>query len=422
MRRNGREDVENCAGVLHDLRERVKELSALHATARVLQDDRRPVPALLQEIVDLVPSAWQYPDLACARIVFGAEEFRTTRFALSEARQRTAFRTAQGTPGIIEVYYRDPAPAAVEGPFLAEERSLIDSLAEMLRSFLERREATRLLEAAHAELERRVADRTAELVDLNRTLAQEIVERRRSEERIGVYRERLRSLVAELAATEEIERRAIAEQLHDDIGQALATVKIQLAEVQGSAAFCGYEETLASMRSLLDRAIRATRSLTVEISPPVLYDLGLFAALHWLGDQFGATHGLQVEVGCPSADPGIDEPVQLTVFKAVREFLVNSVKHGRATYAEVAVAVDGGRVAVDYRDDGVGFDLSILDGHAPRAEAFGLFNVRERCEYLGGSVGIESAPGHGVRIALELPLTLSVTKERSHAGARRHRG
>lgn len=418
---DGDGDGRDCAGVLHELRERVKELSALHATARILQDDLRPVSALLQEVVDLVPDAWQFPDLACARLVVGPEEFRSAPFAVSGARQAAPFRTAQGTPGIIEVFYPGPAPQAAEDPFLAEERSLIDSLAEMLRSFLDRREATRQLEAAHAELERRVADRTAELVQLNRALAREVDERRHREERIAVYRERLRSLVAELAMTEEAERRTIADQLHDDIGQALATVKIQLAEVQGSAAFCGYEGTLASMRTLLDRAIRATRSLTVEISPPVLYDLGLVAALHWLGDQFGAAHGLEVDVVCPAADPGADEPVRLTVFKAVREFLVNTVKHGHATWAEIEVAALDSRLVVGYRDDGVGFDPVILDGRGPRTDAFGLFNVRERCEYLGGSVRLESTPGHGVHFTIELPRKLGAAKEQSHAGTRRHR-
>jgi signal transduction histidine kinase len=409
------------ATILHDLRERVKELTALHGTARVLQDDRRPTDALLGEVVALIPAAYQYPEVTCARIAFDGHEACSDSFAASPWRQSAEFQTASGKTGRIEVFYSQAAPKAAEGPFLAEERSLINSLAEILRSFLERRETQEALQAAHAGLERRVEARTAELVAVNRELIEEVAERKRNEERIGVYRERLRSLAAELSLAEEAERRTIASDLHDHIGQALTTLKMKVVEIQRSAAFSGYEQTLEEMRALLDQTIRITRSLTVEISPPVLYELGLVPAIQWLGDQFTSKHALAVEVRAGEVDEEADEAVQITVFKAVREFLVNTVKHAGARRATVDVSSHGGRLLVWYRDDGSGFDPAVVEGLGTRTDAFGLFNVRERCEYLGGHARFESEPGSGVDLRLELPLKVQLQKESEHAGARRHR-
>ena len=409
------------AKVLHDLRERVKELTALHGTARILQDDRQPVGELLGEVVALIPPAWQYPEITCARIVFDDHEVCSASFAASPWRQSAEFQITSGTAGRIDVFYAESAPESAEGPFLAEERNLINSLAEMLRSFLERRETQRALQAAHAELERRVEERTAQLVSVNRELQEEIAERKWKEERIGFYRERLRSLAAELSLAEEAERRTIASDLHDHIGQALTTLKMKVVEIQRSMAFSGYEQTLEEMRTLLDQTIRTTRSLTVEISPPVLYELGLVPAIQWLGDQFNRKHGLAVDVRASDRGEPADDVVQITVFKAVREFLVNTVKHAGARRVTVDVSSNNGQLLVRYRDDGIGFDPAAVEGMGTRTDAFGLFNVRERCEYLGGRVGFESYPGSGVDFRLELPLKVQLQRETEHAGAHRHR-
>ena len=409
------------ASVLHDLQERVKELTALHGTARILQDDSRSVDELLAGVVALIPPAWQYPEIACARIVFDDNEVRSASFAVSQRRQSAEFRTASGKAGRIDVFYAVRAPESAEGPFLAEERNLINSLAEMLRSFVERRETQRALRDAHAGLEQRVEERTAELVSVNRELQAEIAERKCKEERIDFYRERLRSLAAELSLAEEAERRAIASDLHDHIGQALTTLKMKLIEIQRSAAFAGYEPTLEEMRTLLDQTIRTTRSLTVEISPPVLYELGLVPGIRWLGDQFTRKHGLAIEVSANDDGESADEVVQITVFKALREFFVNTVKHSGARRVTLSITSSDGRLFARYRDDGVGFDPAVVEGLGTRTDAFGLFNVRERCEYLGGRADFDSGPGRGVDLRLELPQRVQLAREPAHAGSHRHR-
>lgn len=391
--------------MLRDLRERVKELTALHSAARILQDGSRPVVEQLAELANLLPSAWQYPEMCCGRITFDGEEQATPGFVVTPWRQRAEFATGSGRRGCIEVCYLEAAPEAAEGPFLAEERNLIDSLAEMLRSFLERREARRALQEAHDELERRVERRTAELVKVNEAFELELARRTRSEERI-------RSLAAELCRAEEAERRAIASDLHDHIGQTLATLKLKLLEIQRSAAFSGYERTLEEMRELLDHTIRTTRTLTVEISPPILYELGLLPALQWLGEQFERKHGFVVTIaGEPEA---AEEVVQLVAFKAVRELLVNTAKHARASHVDIDLRAAAERLCVTYCDDGIGFDPAVVEDPCLRTDAFGLFNIRERSEYLGGRLSVTSTPGRGVHIELDLPLHAAAPREEGH--------
>jgi PAS domain S-box-containing protein len=124
--------------LIHDLGERVKELTALHHTARILQDEEKSVPELLQEIVSILPPAWQYPAVTAARIILGGKEFKTPNFSETQWSQVAQF-TAGNLQGAIEVVYLEERPEEDIGPFLSEERNLIDSLAEMIRSALNRR-------------------------------------------------------------------------------------------------------------------------------------------------------------------------------------------------------------------------------------------------------------------------------------------
>jgi PAS domain S-box-containing protein len=139
IERNSAEDRNN--ELLHRLGERVKELTALHRAARILQNEEQPMADLLQQFVAVLPPAWQYPEITAARIRLGELEFATPNFKPTPWTQRADFSVAEGLRGTIEVVYLEERPAEQEGPFLAEARSLIDSLAEVLRAAIERRQA-----------------------------------------------------------------------------------------------------------------------------------------------------------------------------------------------------------------------------------------------------------------------------------------
>jgi len=390
--------------VVWALKERVKELTALHGTARILEHAGRTPAVIVKEIAALLPPAWQYPENTAARISLGTVESATPNFRRTPWSQTAAFSAGKGTEGLIEVVYLEERPVIFEGPFLKEERALIQSLAQMLASYFERQAAEEKARNAYNDLERQVRDRTADLERMNQALRDEISERLRAEEAIRHSQAQLRRLATELTLAEERERRAIASNLHDHIGQALAVIRTRLRQMQSNAMFSGMENDIEETLALLDQTIQSTRTLTFEISPPVLYDLGLEPALQWLCRQFQKRHGLRAEMTSEGSGPPVPDDIQITVFRSVQELLLNAAKHARASSVRVHLARLPAALRVEVRDDGEGIDLSregaTMDDHG----GFGLFSIRERLRALGGALGVSSSPGRGAAFTLDVPL------------------
>jgi two-component system, NarL family, sensor kinase len=367
--------------LLHKLQERVKELTALHGTARILQDQTKSASDVMREVAALLPPAWQYPEVAAARIRFERLEERTAGFRETEWRQVAPFVVRGGQSGEIEICYLEPRPASDEGPFLKEERDLIESLAEMLRFYFQHLLADESLLRAHAELEQAVAARTAELRETNASL---------------------RRLASELSLAEARERKKIAEDVHDHIGQALAFIKMSVQQFRGNAMFCGFEDKIDEIAALLDQTIQYVRNLTFEISPPVLYEIGLEAAIDGLAERFRKKHGLAVRAETAPEIGPLGSDVVVLLYKSVQELLTNVMKHARATSVVIRIEREGDFIRVEVEDDGCGFDAGAL-ASCGAGDHFGLFNIRERVQYLGGGMEIRSAPGRGTVVVLVTP-------------------
>ncbi len=325
--------------VLHKLRERVKELTALHRTARIIQDETRPVESVLEEVVSLLPPAWQYPEITSAKIRLGKWEVSTPGFKDTAWKQEAWFITRSGEQGSIQVVYHKLCPAAFEGPFLREERDLIDSLAEMMRSYFQHKLADDALQEAHHDLENQVKARTRALEKANLALQEQIAEYKEAERRIERYQKQLRRLASELSLAEARERRAIAEDLHDHIGQALAIIKMDIGLFRGNAIFCGFEDKIDEINALLEQTIQYTRTLTFEISPPSLYELGLTAAIDGLVERFRKKHKIAITLPTAkiSGDLVIGAKTSFPV-KSIQELLTNIAKHADARTCEDPVA------------------------------------------------------------------------------------
>lgn len=389
--------------ILHKLQERVKELMTLHKTARILQDEAQSPSEIIREIVALLPAAWQYPEITSARICYRQWSAATLGFKESAWTQKALFKTHDNESGLIEISYSEARPESDEGPFMKEERDLIESLAEMLRSHFQHLLADEALKTAHVNLEQLVSARTEELKRTNAALQAQINEFTEAEKKIEIYQSQLRQLAAELSLTEARERRAIAEDLHDHIGQALAFIKMNISQFQGDAIFCGFEGKISGIMTLLDQTIHYTRNLTFEISPPILYELGLESALEWLAGRIGKKQGLTVTVKKQGNLTPHREEIKVTMFKSVQELLTNAVKHASAKEIAITVAEDPELLSIEVADNGYGFDTAILANGAAQHDRFGLFNIRERMHYLGGSMTVHSRPGGGTRITLAVP-------------------
>jgi PAS domain S-box-containing protein len=261
----------------------------------------------------------------------------------------------------------------------------------------------------------------AALVALNETLDARVTERTQA---LAERTEQARALAGALTLAEQRERHRIAEVLHDHVQQLLYGVQIKL-QLLPKAVPEKVPTVTGEISTLVSEALQAARSLTVELSPPVLQGEGLTAALRWLATQMEDTHGLRVAVSATGDGPPLSEERRVFVFQLVRELLFNVVKHAGVDEARVSVDEVPGRLTVRVEDDGVGFsrpaDAVSADAFsdagqpeagqpeagqadAPGSTGFGLVSLRQRLGPLGGRLTIVSSPGAGTRVEIELPL------------------
>jgi PAS domain S-box-containing protein len=263
----------------------------------------------------------------------------------------------------------------------------------------ERRRIEEELREHHDHLADLIEERTSELRTINEQLQQEIAERKRAEDQ-------LRSLASQLSLTEEQERRRIATDLHDRIGQALAIFKLKLGMLRDASRSSDFSTLVDELRELVDQAIQSTRSLTFELSSPILYELGLEAAVDSLIEQVQSQHGINIDLEDDGQWKPLGDDVRVVLFQAVRELLVNVVKHAQASSVKISIRRDGGHIQIGIEDNGVGFDASKIGPNPSGANTFGLFNIRERLKYLGGHLEIESGHGDGTSVTVLAPLSL----------------
>ncbi len=220
-------------------------------------------------------------------------------------------------------------------------------------------------------------------------MAQDVTDRRRAEQA-------LRAMARKVLTAQEQERRAIARELHDEVGQVLTAVGINL---QALKRYCPSEAmpTLEDSAAVVAEAIRQVRGLSLDLRPPMLDDFGLAAAVKWYAGQQGRRAGLPVEAEVGAAVPRLPAEVEAGCFRVAQEAVTNALRHARPARIRVALDAAGDELVLRVADDGVGFD--------PRGNGgFGLTGMRERAELLGGQLAIDSAPGRGTTVALRVPL------------------
>ena len=241
-----------------------------------------------------------------------------------------------------------------------------------------------------------------ELKTLNETLEERVAERTAVAERRA---SQLLALASQLTQAEQRERRRLARVLHDGLQQLLIAAKFTTSQLQRKATDASLDETIKQVDELLDQSIHASRELTVELSPPILYDMGLVPALEWLARQMAEKHHLKVELDAdPSAHPE-NEDIRVFLFESVRELLFNVVKHAGVDYARVQVQRHSDEeMKVVVEDYGAGFEVGKAQLNAGMDGGFGLFSIRERLEILGGRMHVYSSPNCGARLTLYAPV------------------
>jgi signal transduction histidine kinase len=243
-------------------------------------------------------------------------------------------------------------------------------------------------------------------------------DRRTIETRLQDYQTQLRRLASELSLAEARERREIASDLHDHIGQALAFVSQKVSVMQGNSIFSGMDDDFSQILTILNQAIRYTRDLTVELSPPVLYELGLPAAIDWQVERAFRLHEIEISSSQTGTPSEIAEDVRVFMFKAIQELINNVAKHSGATRANIRSNWGDREFEIIVSDDGCGFEPEYFDSCISGDCCFGLFSIRERLSYIGGKLDITSSPGNGTRVSMVAPYktTQEADGDKSTAG------
>jgi signal transduction histidine kinase len=363
--------------LLHDLGERVKELTALHDVAQLLSDSVRNVPFLLEEIVSALPPAWQYPEITTARIQFDGFDYTSEGFASSSWKQACEVTLADGRPLVMEVFYLTEQPPEWEGPFLAEERRLINSLAQMLKSALDRRQA----EEALKESERRVRD-----------------------------------LAGRLILAQEEERMRIARELHDDVLQRLAGLSLGINKLKARfGASLPVTESLSELQANAQSASEVIRHLSHDLHPAILTHTDLFSALRSYCEEFQNSTGIRTILGMEGS-PDLSSQFSLNLYRIAQEALRNIAKHSGSVEATVSVVIDAAEFCIRISDRGRGFIVK----DAYKSGGLGLSSMEERAHLLRGTLSIESDPGKGTSILLRAPLDVGSARTRKAQGGESH--
>ena len=213
-------------------------------------------------------------------------------------------------------------------------------------------------------------------------------------------RSELQNLSSRLLAAQEEERRRISRELHDEVGQSLWAMSLGMSNLHAALKSGNHKQALQQLglvRKLADSNVQLVRNMSLLLRPSMLDDLGLLPALNWLGREIGRTTELQVDITAEGLPENLPDEYKTCVYRVVQEALRNCCRHARARRADIRLSATAQRLFLEVQDDGIGFDPAHDKG-------LGLLGIEERVSHIGGTVQVDSLPGQGTSIRLELPL------------------
>jgi signal transduction histidine kinase len=228
-------------------------------------------------------------------------------------------------------------------------------------------------------------------------------EREELHRQVLASREQLQVLSRRLIEGQEEERRRLAGELHDEIGQILTAVSLNLEATRAVAGPAAHHHLDESLRAV-DRAIEQVRTLALNLRPTMLDVMGLESAARWYIDRQLGPSGLAVELVSTLSGARVARELETACFRVMQEALTNVIRHARATTVRIELRCADGALHLVIADDGAGFDVAAAQRRAREGETFGLLGMQERVQLLGGEIQIRSTPGNGTVVQVRLPL------------------
>ena len=312
-------------------------------------------------MVNLLPSAWQYPEITCARIAIEDKEFKTKNYRRTKWRQPSDITVSGKKTGVVEVNYLEERPEADEGPFVREERLLIDAVAERLGR---------------------------------------ITDEKRLQENCRFYAQ-------QITRVQEEERKRIARELHDDLAQPLLLLMRGLDYLaltkRKRLSDSGLRQSLDKMRSQAADTLEGLQRCARDLRPPILDHLGLLAALEWMAEELEKQE-IDTQVKVKGSERSLPAEVELLLFRIAQEALTNTRRHAEASKAWITVDFVDDKVRLTIKDNGKGFRLPRRLGDFTGAGKLGLAGMQERARLIGGKLDLQSELGKGTTVTAEVPV------------------
>ncbi|MBU1058714.1 MAG: GAF domain-containing sensor histidine kinase [Proteobacteria bacterium] len=391
-----------------ELHERVKELSCLYGISRLVEEDDLTIDILIQRTVELIPPSWQYPEITCARIKLNNRSYKTKQFRKTDWVQSQKIRVNKKNIGVLEVFLLENKPEKGEGPFLREERSLLNAIAKGLGHIIEHKQANEALQKAHDELQLRVEERTKELAIQNQHLLNEIKERKKAEEKLQRSSEKIKLFAYSVAhdlKNPAIATHNLARILNKKFGDALTDRGKNICEqIQRSS------EDIASLADKINIFI-STKETPLDIRK-----ISLKEVFQILKEEFSSQLNIRsIQWLIPGTIPDIIVADRFSIVRIFRNIIENSLKYGGDGLGKIEI---GYRSTADVHiftvtDDGQGLTAqdpeNIFNWFQRKTNSteihgtgMGLAIVKEIVALHGGDVWQEPAKPKGVTFCVSL--------------------
>lgn len=357
----------NNRSLADDLKERVKELNCMYGISLLVEQPNITLVDIIQGIADIMRSAWQYPEITCVEIVLKDQRGQTSNLRKTPWRQVSPVMGSREPLGFVAVYYLEEKPEIDEGPFLKEERCLIDAVATRLGRIIERKTALEAL----CESEKK-----------------------------------LRYLYSQFMADQENERKRIAMELHDDLGQCLMFLKIRVQSLKNNLTTgsntVGNE--IEHLLQLVQEILEKVRNLSHGLVPSFLDDLGLRVSIESLAKRFAENTRILIPLNLDDIDCLFSPLTEVFIYRIFQEALTNIKKHSHANQVSIAARKDKESVAFTLEDDGAGCDFDLRAANGSNTTGIGLISIKERVKMLKGDFMLETVRHRGTRLSFSVPI------------------
>ncbi len=354
---NIRKQLEKCRS---DLWEREKELECVYNISRIV-DSFSETERLIQEIVKIIPRSWQFPEIACCRAILNGRSYQTDNFMETKYRLRKKIAFSGETVGKIEIFYLEKPAGTGKNAFLRAEVSLLGVIAERIGKIYERKLYEKKLEDSYKKLQE--------------------------------LHEHYQSINYE-------ERRKIAVEVHDELGQAFTSLKIDLRWLSQRVDDKLQLNKIKEMEALVNETVKTVQQIARELRPVLLDDFGLSEAIIWYMGDIRKKTGIDVNLFLKGIEELTDKNISVLVYQIIKELATNTIRHAHAKKLDIRIMYSDKGVNIHFADNGIG----IREDKIYDIKSFGIYNIRERIKYWGGSFEVRSNPGKETVFNISIPV------------------